>query len=588
MSERSPGPLTRQQLYDRIRESSKNEYILSEMIRLGYWNEEAGKPSLPAELISKKGELQRELRELLDKQALYKDPEKALKELHKQRKKDALEKREATRRAKNDERYERALNWHQKNQKEITYLGDGFSEGLKGAFTDRKKLEKQQLPVIEDHTALAEMMGISINELRFLSFGRKTSKVSHYQQFLIAKKTGGTRRISAPMPRLKRLQYWVLDNILEKPELHDAAHGFVRERSIVTNAKPHVSQDVVINMDLQDFFPSIDYKRIKGLFCKLGYAEKIATVLAMLCSEPETDIIDMDGETFYVANGERRLPQGAPTSPAISNLLCRRLDKRIAGIANKLGFKYTRYADDLSFSCSQETAHNIQKLFWRLEQIIADEGFVIHPDKTRIMRSNSRQEVTGVVVNEKLSIDRKTLKRFRALLFQIEKDGPIDKSWGEGALFPSIEGYANFVAMVKPEQGMALQKQVMQIKRQYGLQVKPGKILALNNKLMRAKAARGEKPRGSWWQTQMPSAPVKEVTAEEIQQVKQKANQQAKEEQRQTEQENTAAQQARTGRQRAQQSDHHSSPPHQLDTTKIANIMMFAAMVVLILLFVMV
>lgn len=511
MPNSAPGKLTRQQLYDRIRESSKDEYILSEMIRLGYWDESQDKPRLSSDLIREKGQLQRELRELLAQQSLYSDPEKALNEMHKARKKDALLRREQTKQSQSEARYQRALNWHNKNQQEITYLGDGFSQGLKGQVTDKEKLQKQNLPVIEDHLSLAQAMGVSLNELRFMAFGRKTSSVNHYQQFLIPKKTGGTRKISAPMPRLKRLQYWVLDNILEKPPLHDAAHGFVRNRSIVSNATPHVGQDVVVNMDLKDFFPSIDYKRIKGLFGKLGYSESVATVLAMLCSEPDRDSIEIDNETFHVARTPRHLPQGAPTSPAISNLICRSLDRRIHGIAKKLDMNYTRYADDLSFSCSQQSAHNLQKLFWRLQHIINDEGFVIHPDKTRIMRSNSRQEVTGIVVNEKLSIDRKTLKRFRALLFQIEKDGPTDKSWGDGALFPSIEGYANFVAMVKPEQGLELQRRVMGIKQQYGLQVNHRKVMTLNAKVMRLKAAKGEPPRDNWWQAKTPAMPIREA-----------------------------------------------------------------------------
>jgi RNA-directed DNA polymerase len=518
MPERAPGSLTRQQLYDRIRESSKDEYILSEMIRLGYWDEQTNKPSLPAELIQQKGELERELRELVKKQSLYQNPEQALKELHKKRKKAALERREDTKLNANETRYQRSLEWYKKNQREITYLGKGHSEGLQGRFTDKEKLEQQGLPIVEQSLELATAMGVSINELRFLSFDRKTSKVSHYQQFLIAKKSGGTRRISAPMPRLKRLQYWILGNILEKLAPLDVAHGFIANRSIVTNAKDHVNKDVVVNMDLKDFFPSISYKRVKGLFCHFGYNEHIATILALICTAPEIDQLELDGEIFYVGRGERHLPQGAPTSPAISNLLCRRLDKRVKGIAKKLNFDYTRYADDLTFSASRKSAHHLQKLFWRMENIISDEGFVIHPDKTRIMRKNTRQEVTGIVVNEKLSIDRKTLKRFRALLFQIEKDGIGDKRWGDGdaALIPTIEGYANFVAMVNPEKGIALQKRVVQIKQKYGIAVRPGKLLMLNKRLMRLKAIEGQAPRADWWQPRVQPAPEKELTAEQL------------------------------------------------------------------------
>ena len=145
MSASSPGKLTRQQLYDLIRETSKDEYILSEMIRLGYWEEENGKPSLPAELIARKGELEREFQGLLKKQQQYQDPQKALKELHKKRKAEALKRREETKRNNNEARYQRAVNWHQKNQTEITYLGEGVSAGLQGSFTDRERLTNQDL-----------------------------------------------------------------------------------------------------------------------------------------------------------------------------------------------------------------------------------------------------------------------------------------------------------------------------------------------------------------------------------------------------------------------------------------------------------
>ncbi|WP_375789579.1 hypothetical protein ACE10Z_21005 [Bradyrhizobium sp. Pha-3] len=123
------------------------------------------------------------------------------------------------------------------------------------------------------------------------------------------------------MPRLKRTQYWVLDNILARVPLHDAAHGFAAQRSILTNARNHVGRDVVINLDLKDFFPTLTYARVKGLFEALGYAEAVAIPLALLWTEPMVDEVALDGERHFVADGPRLLPQGAPTSPAITNLI---------------------------------------------------------------------------------------------------------------------------------------------------------------------------------------------------------------------------------------------------------------------------
>ena len=313
-------------------------------------------------------------------------------------------------------------------------------------------------------------MGISVGQLRFLAFSRPTSTISHYIRFKIPKKTGGERLISAPMPRLKNAQHWILANILEKLELHDAAHGFRRDRSIVSNAQPHVGAEVIINFDLKDFFPSISYKRVKGLFQSFGYSEAAATVFGLLCTQAAVEEVELDGKTYYVAITDRHLPQGSPASPAITNLLCRRLDRRLTGMAEQLGFVYTRYADDLTFSASGDSLRNICNILRRTESIVAHEGFTINEQKTRILRGKSSQlEVTGVVVNERLNLSKKELKRFRATLYQIEKDGPEGKQWGNSSdVMASIQGFANFVAMVNPEKGAQFQEQVQRIKDKYG------------------------------------------------------------------------------------------------------------------------
>ncbi len=501
-------PQTRQQLYDRIRESSKDEVILEEMVRLGYWPAEKDQPNVPGELIKRRGELERELRDLLAKQRRYADPQAAVKEMHKKRMTEALERREQTRIKHETERHEKALAWHKLRNEQIVYLGAGVSQGLGHTQSDTDRLARHPLPAFHEAGALAEAMGIDLSELRFLAYARKTSHITHYRHFEIAKKTGGTRRISTPMARLKRAQYWILDNILAKVGIHEAAHGFVPGRSIVSNAKVHTGAAVVVNMDLQDFFPSIGYKRIKGLYRKLGYSEQIATILALLCSEADIEQVQLDGKDYYVATGERRLPQGAPTSPAISNLICRQLDARIDGTAKKLGYRYTRYADDMSFSADREGARKLGKLFWRLGKIVEEEGFVIRPDKTRIMRANNRQEVTGIVVNEKPSLDRKTLKRFRAVLHQIDNDGPEGKTWGNGGdLFAAIDGYAHYVAMVDPDKGRGFVEQVKRIKQRHGLQTKQTPPGALNKYRFRDLAAAGGAPRENWWQAEPAPAP---------------------------------------------------------------------------------
>ncbi len=461
MSNSEQPRLTRQQIYDRIRQTSKDEFILEDMIRLGFWPAEQDVPSLPAQLIRKEGELSRELRNLLKKQKRYQDREKMLRDMRKKRLEESRRKRAETKARKKREREARARRWQEQKTREIVYLGDGVSGGLQDKTSSAERLERYHLPFFDGIESLAEAMNVSVGELRFLSFHRKVSKTTHYHRFYIQKKLGGLRLISAPMPRLKAVQLWILEHILMQIPLHPSAHGFRPAHSIVTNAEPHVGQDIVVNMDIKDFFPSITYKRTKGLFCSLGYSEQLSTIFALVCTEPDVDDIELDGETYYAAKSERHLPQGAPSSPAITNVICSRLDSRLHGMANALHLSYSRYADDMTFSGAHVTEKQLATLLWQTEQIVNDEGFALHPGKLRVMRKGSRQEVTGIVVNERVSLPRKTLRKFRALLFQVEKDGFQGKHWnGHDVSLTTLMGFARYVTMVNPEKGRPLLERV--------------------------------------------------------------------------------------------------------------------------------
>ncbi len=460
---------TRQEMYDRIRESSRDEVILEEMIRLGFWPKETGQPGDPAEEIRRRGELERELRTLTTENRRLQNVDALKKAARKRRMAESRQRQKENKERRVREREERATAWKLRKQSELVYLGDGVSGGLGETAGDDAKLGRRSLPVFSDVAGLASAMEVGVGELRFLAFSRRTSTTTHYRRFGIRKKTGGVRQISAPMPRLKRAQEWILANILEKVELHRAAHGFRRGRSIVTNATPHVGADVVINVDVRDFFPTVTYQRVRGVFRSLGYSEQIATILGLICSEPDVDTLEIDNRTYYVSRSERYLPQGAPSSPAITNIICRGLDARLARTAEQLGFTYTRYADDITFSGSGDALDNIGRALRRIDFIVAAEGFQLHPDKTRVLRKARRQEVTGLVVNDRIAVPRDTLRRFRAVLFQIERDGPAGKRWGtSGNVIASIEGFANFVAMVDSEKGAALQTRVRTIVDRHG------------------------------------------------------------------------------------------------------------------------
>lgn len=464
----SEQPRTRQELYEQVRKVGKEEFILEEMIRYGFWSPQGTIPQDPADEIRRAGEIRQELEELRRESSRLHDSQQLRKEALKKRLAESRLKQQETKERREKERNERAQAWQEKKKHEIIYLGEEVSAGLNHTLCNLERLRNNNLPLCNSAEEIAEAMRINIGKLRFLAFNRKTSTVSHYIRFKMPKKSGGERVISAPMPNLKQAQHWILTNILDKLEIHQAAHGFCRQRSIITNATPHVEKDVVINFDLKDFFPSISYKRVKGLFHSFGYSETAATIFALLCTSADVEKLQLDARTYYVAHSDRYLPQGSPASPAISNLLCRRLDKRLTGMAEQLGFTYTRYADDLTFSASGENLRHICNILKRTESIVTHEGLRINEDKTRVLRNTQQQEVTGIVVNEKLSVCRKTLRKFRATLFQIEQEGLEGKKWGNSTdLLSAITGYANFVAMVNPEKGNVFQKQVKRIKTKY-------------------------------------------------------------------------------------------------------------------------
>lgn len=530
-SDKPLSQMTRDELYAHLRTTTKDAVVLQEMRRLGFWPADSGKPSVTDELITRESQLINELNTLTDKLRRVQDPKAALRDMRKQRMAAAKEKRELTKQKHAQLRHARALAWQEKRKSDIGYLGEGVSSGLNYTSTNTDKLARYQLPVLQKSLDLATAIGIPLAELRFMSFQRKVSQVSHYQRFAIPKKTGGQRFISAPMPRLKRCQYWVLDHILAKVPCHPAAHGFLSQHSILSNALPHVGQAVVINLDLKDFFPSIEYPRVKGVFKSLGYGDQIATLLGLLCTEQATEEVRVDKQKYFVAGKKRSLPQGAPSSPMITNILCHTLDKRLHAAATRLGFVYTRYADDLTFSTKQKERPPVGKLLWRVKQIIADEGFTLHPDKQHIMRHSQKQEVTGIVVNHSPTIDAKTLHRFRATLHQVEKNGPAGYHWnGNTDVLSALEGYARYVCMVNPVKGHPWLQRIKALRARYTAQsaTHPARLT------LRQQVASGKTPQRAngkdWWQVQEAAAPVLEQTTQQIAEEKKAVKQAAKEE----------------------------------------------------------
>ncbi len=478
---------TRQQLYDRIRESSRDEVILEEMKRMGFWSKNEQEPSLPEQLIKQETALSKELNALSAQQRKFQDKEKMLKEMRIKRMADAKQKRAENKKKREQQRFERAEAWRKRKAGEILYLGEMVSTGLNETINNVAALSRFALPVFNNENDLATAMGISLSALRFLAFSRKVSNVSHYRKFYLTKKSGGKRLISAPMPKLKSVQYWILQNILQKVNIHPAVHGFIPKHSILTNAKPHTGKEVVLNIDVKDFFPSIHFKRVKGMLQRLGYSEKISTILALLCTEAVTEEVAIDGKTYFVQKGNRVLPQGAPTSPAITTILCYKLDIRLQGLADKNQCSYTRYADDVTFSSSRSDL-NMQQMIWRIKKVLSDEGFTVHPEKISVMRKGAQQQVTGIVVNKKLSVSREKRRKLRALLHNVETKPGFIPEWGQNNSPAAILGYAHFVKMVDAEKGEKFKEKVRYL-------IAQGKLAKNVNEENERKEG-GDKP---WW-----------------------------------------------------------------------------------------
>ena len=417
----------------RIKELGKQAFELAEMRRLGFWPPAQG---LQAEIEIAEREvarldratapLQKELTALEAEIAKTADVQTALDEIRARRIARVKAEREVRRQRQATEAAARAQQWKEKRANAPQFLGRGVSQGLSYQGGDAAQRARLGVPDLQTPAAVAHSIGIAARELTWLCYHRGAASVDHYHRFQIPKKRGGMRNVSSPKTRLRRAQSWLLANVLAPQPIHAAATAFAPGASVIENARRHAGQAVVVRIDLKDFFPSIGFKRVKRLFESMGYNEGIASVFALLSTESPRVELNLDGQKHHVAVGERVLPQGACTSPALTNLLCRRLDARLSGIAVTLGFVYSRYADDLVFSSDNGEA-DVKKLISLTRRVVADEKFVVNDEKTVVMRPSMRQVVTGLVVNAQDAygprVSRAELRRFRAFCHRYEMLG---------------------------------------------------------------------------------------------------------------------------------------------------------------------
>ncbi|RRD31578.1 RNA-directed DNA polymerase [Streptococcus minor] len=298
-----------------------------------------------------------------------------------------------------------------------------------------------------------------------------------YRTFSIPKKNGGTRLVHAPKPELKFLQkklvnvLWdcYVDDLTAKSKEKNfkipmLSHAFEKNKSIITNAQVHRNKQYILNIDLKDYFESFNFGRVRGFFIKdkdFQVVPEVATVIAQ------------------IACYQGKLPQGAPSSPIITNLITRILDYRIVKIAKKYRFTYTRYADDLTFSTNRNLHSNklkatkeLDKFLEELEELIVSSGFEINSKKTRLSDDMQRQEVTGLIVNKKLNVKREYIKNTRAMAFKLYKDeafeidgkqGTIEQLTGRFAFIFQIGQYNNYLLYKKSlvENNLEAQKNLL-------------------------------------------------------------------------------------------------------------------------------
>jgi RNA-directed DNA polymerase len=315
-----------------------------------------------------------------------------------------------------------------------------------GLFKSFSNLFKRERTV----ASLSKWLDVPEAELReWLGTAPTWTRGYEYTRFTIPKRRGGERTIEAPNDKLKTLQRRILYRLLNPLPMHLAVTGFVKGRSIVDNARPHVGSGVVINLDLADFFPTITAERVEKMFRSLGWDADAAAVLSRICTS------------------EGHLPQGAPTSPAISNLVCRKLDERLSRLIQRNEGHYTRYADDITISLAglgrnkrlrphkgksrpdgsaraKPVRSPSRKLLTLVRQIIEEEGFRIQMKKrVRVQRPHQRQTATGLVVNRAIHLPRAVRRRIRAMQHR-QRLGQLDAAGQK-----QLRGYEALLNMIE-------------------------------------------------------------------------------------------------------------------------------------------
>lgn len=289
--------------------------------------------------------------------------------------------------------------------------------------------------------------------------------VKAYKKFRIPKKSGGVREIAAPQKSLLAIQEClnVVFQALYTPS--PVATGFLPGKSVVDNARKHTGMNYVFNTDIKDFFPSISQARVWKLLQmkQYGFKMEIASVVAGLCC---MQVVNKNPETGELIKSYV-LPQGSPASPILTNMVCQTLDRRLNGLAKRFDLNCSRYADDITFSSSHNVYAKDGEFRKELKRIIEDQNFRMNESKTRLQRKNERQEVTGVIVSDRINVNRQYVRNIQSILYIWERYGydtafarfsahyrankPMNHMGGDGFMANVIKGKLMYMKMVKGE-----------------------------------------------------------------------------------------------------------------------------------------